>query len=215
MYIQYFVLEYILSIKKKKKKKEGDATWTNRHGSMSVINLLFCNDILVRVCPQLIVNLEGRGRSDHAIFFLAFGKQTPHWGKSYIARDSEEEAAFLHDVAQALVNSSHLEPESVGQHMITATKAAWAAHSKPACIDSNPNSWWTDDCQNAKDLYLLHRTRVHLKAYNNATRNARQQFFLHRIELMTENNAPWEGIRWTKPRPPPQVLYHLEGWCAY
>ena len=27
---------------------------------------------------------------------------------------------------------------------------------------------------------------------------------MHKIELMTENNAPWEGIRWTKPRAPPK-----------
>ena len=183
---------------------EGDATWTNRHGSCSVIDLLFCNDVLARVSPQLILDLEGRGRSDHAIFFLAFGKQAPHWGRAYIARDSEEEAAFLHDIARALVDSSFLDPEPAGQYMIIATKEAWASHSKPARIDSNPNSWWTDECQIAKDFYLLHRTRARLKAYNDATRSARQQFFMHRIELMTENNAPWEGIRWTKPRPPPK-----------
>ena len=183
---------------------EGDATWTNRHGSVSVIDLLFCSSILARVCPQVIVDLEGRGHSDHAIFFLAFGKQTPHWGRSYIAHDSEEEASFLSDVAQALIASSYLEPELAGQHMVAATEAAWNSHSKPTRIDSNPNSWWTDDCQIAKDLYLLHRTRAHLKAYNDATKNTHQQFFMHRIELMTENNTPWDGIRWTKPRPPPK-----------
>ena len=27
---------------------------------------------------------------------------------------------------------------------------------------------------------------------------------MHKIELMTNNNAPWEGVRWTRPRPPPK-----------
>ena len=183
---------------------EGDATWTNCHGSSSVIDLVFCHDILARVSPQLIVDLEGRGRSDHAIFFLAFGKQKPHWGRSYIACDSEEEASFLTDIAHALIANAYFDPEIAGQNMMIAADAAWKAHSKPARIDSNPNSWWTDECQIAKDLYLLHRTHAFLKAYNDATKLARQQFFMHRIELMTENNAPWEGIRWTKPRPPPK-----------
>ncbi|KAF8660106.1 hypothetical protein AX14_007475 [Amanita brunnescens Koide BX004] len=183
---------------------EGDATWTNCHGSTSVIDLLFCHDVLARVSPQLIVDLEGRGRSDHAIFFLVFGKQMPHWGRSYIAQDSEEEAAFLSDIAHALVAYAYFDPETAGLCVMAATEAAWKAHSKPARINSNPNSWWTDECQIAKDLYLLHRTHMHLKAYNDATKLARQQFFMHRVDLMTENNAPWEGIRWTKPRPPPK-----------
>lgn len=183
---------------------EGDATWTNRHGSSSVIDLVFCHDILARVSPQLIVDLEGRRRSDHAIFFLAFGKQKLHWGRSYIARDSEEEASFLADIAHALVANAYLDPEIAGQNMMIAADTTWKAHSKPAHIDSNPNSWWTDECQIAKDLYLLHCTHTYLRAYNDATKLARQQFFMHRIELMTENNAPWEGIRWTKPRPPPK-----------
>ena len=169
-----------------------------------MIDLLFCHDILARVSPQLIIDLEGRGRSDHAIFFLAFGKQTPHWGRRYIARDSEEEAAFLADVARAFLTNARLDPELAGQNIANAANKAWTDHSKSPRIDSNPNSWWTDECQVAKDRYLLHRTHAHLKAYNAATKQARQQFFMHRIELMTENNAPWEGIRWTKPRPPPK-----------
>ena len=27
---------------------------------------------------------------------------------------------------------------------------------------------------------------------------------MHKIEQMTANNAPWEGVRWTRPRPPPK-----------
>ena len=190
---------------------DGDATWTNRHGACSVIDLLFYNDVLARISPQTLVDLEGRGRSDHAIIFLAFGAQSPHWGRPYIARDSEEEAAFLKDLAAALVSSSYLDPEAAGNRILTLVNQAWSAHSKLPRVDSNPNSWWSDDCQLAKDKYLLHRSRRNLMNYNAATRAARQAYFMHKIDLMTENNAPWEGIRWTKPRPPPKYSTILRG----
>ncbi|KAF8669057.1 hypothetical protein AX14_006068 [Amanita brunnescens Koide BX004] len=190
---------------------DGDATWTNRHGSSSVIDLLFYHDLLARVSPQTIVDLDGRGRSDHAIMFLAFGKQVPHWGRPYIAKDSEEEAAYLHDLATSIVDSAALDPESAGNNIMNAASVAWSTHSKWPRIDSNPNSWWTDDCQLAKDRYLLHRSRANLAAYNMATREARQAHFMHKIELMTENNAPWEGIRWTRPRAPPKFSVIKDG----
>ncbi|KAF8689424.1 hypothetical protein AX14_003341 [Amanita brunnescens Koide BX004] len=183
---------------------DGDATWTNKHSAYSVIDLLFYNDILARISPQTIVDLEGRGRSDHAIIFLAFGAQSPHWGRPYIARDSEEEAAFLQELAAAIVSNSHLDPNTAGDNILTAANLAWATHSKLPRIDSNPNSWWTDECQLAKDKYLLHHSRLNLQNYNAATRAARQAYFMHKIDLMTENNAPWEGVQWTKPRPPPK-----------
>ncbi|KAF8687537.1 hypothetical protein AX14_003668 [Amanita brunnescens Koide BX004] len=183
---------------------DGDCTWTNRQGAQSVIDLIFYNDVLARISPQVIVDLKGRGRSDHAILFLAFGKQSPHWGRPFIARDSEEEAAYLDDLARALKSFCHLDPDSAGMNISAAASIAWSKHSKRPRIDSNPNSWWTDDCQLAKDKYLLHRSRANLNAYNAATKAARQAYFLHKIDLMTENNAPWEGIRWTKPRPPPK-----------
>ncbi|KAF8661948.1 hypothetical protein AX14_007151 [Amanita brunnescens Koide BX004] len=183
---------------------DGDCTWTNRQGAQSVIDLIFCNDVLARISPQVIVDLEGRGRSDHAILFLAFGRQSPHWGRPFIARDSEEEAAYLDDLAHALKSFCHLDPDAAGTNISAAASAAWSKHSKRPRIDSNPNTWWTNECQLAKDKYLLHRSRANLNAYNAATKSARQAFFLHKIDLMTENNAPWEGIRWTKPRPPPK-----------
>ncbi|KAF8673613.1 hypothetical protein AX14_005342 [Amanita brunnescens Koide BX004] len=182
---------------------DGDFTWTNRHGAASVIDLLFCNDVLACISPQVIVDLEGRGRSDHAIIFLAFGRQSPHWGKPYIARDSEEEAAFLEDITTALIAHHALDPEQAGTNIALAISQAWTTHSKRPRIDSNPNSWWTEECQIAKDWYLLHRTRGNLAAYNTATKKARQDFFAAKIDEMTANNEPWEGICWTKPRPPP------------
>ncbi|KAF8723942.1 hypothetical protein AX14_008985 [Amanita brunnescens Koide BX004] len=184
--------------------EEGDATWTNRHGAQSVIDLLFYHDVLARISPQVLVNLDNRGRSDHAILFLSFDKQQPHWGRPYIARDSEEEASYLSDLAQAIVSNCHLDPDTAGDNISAAALTAWATHSKRPRIDSNPNSWWTNDCQLAKDKFLLHRSRANLATYNATTKAAQQAHFAHKIDLMTENNAPWEGVRWTKPRLPPK-----------
>ncbi|KAF8673055.1 hypothetical protein AX14_005435, partial [Amanita brunnescens Koide BX004] len=183
---------------------DGDATWTNRHGASSVIDLLFYHDLLARVSPQTLVDLEGRGRSDHAILFLAFDKQSPHWGRPYIARDSEEEAAYLHDLARSIIAYAGLDPESAGNKIMNAASIAWSTHSKLPRVDSNPNSWWTNDCQLAKDKYLLHRSRANLASYNATTKMARQAHFMRKIEIMTENNSPWEGIKWTRPRAPPR-----------
>ncbi|KAF8698402.1 hypothetical protein AX14_001136 [Amanita brunnescens Koide BX004] len=189
---------------------EGDYTWTNRQGHASVIDLIFCNDLLARLSPQAIIDLSGRGRSDHAVMFLSFGRQTPHWGRPYIARDSEEEAAYLADIAAAFVANTLSDSNTACTNIALAVQAAWSAHSKLPRTDSNPNSWWNDDCQSAKDHYTLHRTRANLAAYNAATRRARQEFFMHKIDAMTTNNAPWEGVRWTKPRPPPKFSTILD-----
>ena len=190
--------------------EDGEATWTNRHGTQSVIDLLFYHDVLARISPQVLVDLEGRGCSDHAILFLSFDKQVPHWGRPYIARDSEEEAAYLHDLASAIISNCQLSPDIAGDNILSTALAAWSTHSKQPRIDSNPNTWWTDDCQLAKDKFLLHRSRSHLASYNAATKAARQAHFMHKIDLMTENNAPWEGVRWTKPRPPPKYSTILD-----
>ncbi|KAF8698236.1 hypothetical protein AX14_001177 [Amanita brunnescens Koide BX004] len=183
---------------------DGDPTWTNGRGSVSVIDLVFCNDILARESPQAIVNLDDRGRSDHAILYLAFGKQSPHWGRAYIARDSEEEAAFMSDVASALIANANLTPKDACANIATAIELSWATNSKLPRTDTNPTSWWNDECQSAKDHYTLRRTRDNLRAYNAATKRARQEYFMHKIEQMTHDNAPWEGIRWTRHRPPPK-----------
>ncbi|KAF8703056.1 hypothetical protein AX14_014244 [Amanita brunnescens Koide BX004] len=183
---------------------DGDPTWTNGRGSTSVIDLIFCNDALARISPQLIIDLDSCGRSDHAIIYLAFGKQSPHWGRPYIARESEEEAAFLADIANSLISNAQLPPESACANIATAIECSWAANSKLPRTDANPTSWWNDDCQAAKDHYTLRRTHDNLCAYNATTKRARQEYFLHKIEQMTVNNAPWEGIRWTRPRPPPK-----------
>ncbi|KAF8697267.1 hypothetical protein AX14_001386 [Amanita brunnescens Koide BX004] len=183
---------------------DGDPTWTNGWGSMSVIDLVFYNDALARIFPQTIIDIDSRGRSDHAIVFLAFGKQLPHWGKPYIAHDSEEEVSFLSDIANAFVIHAHSNPETACDNIAMAIQQSWSANSKLPRIDSNPTSWWNDNCQLAKDHYLLCRTRDNLRLYNAATKHACQEFFMHKIDQMMQNNAPWEGVRWTRPRPPPK-----------
>ena len=60
--------------------------------------------------------------------------------------------------------------------------------------------WFSQDRYN----YTLRRTHDNLWAYNAATKRARQEYFLHKIEQMTINNAPWEGVQWTRPQPPPK-----------
>ncbi|KAF8638112.1 hypothetical protein AX14_010227 [Amanita brunnescens Koide BX004] len=42
------------------------------------------------------------------------------------------------------------------------------------------------------------------QAYDTATKRARTDFFQRKIDQMTANDSPWEGVRWTKPRPPPK-----------
>ena len=135
---------------------DGDPTWTNGRGSVSVIDLVFCNDALARESPQIIIDLDGRGRSDHASIFLAFGRQSPHWGKPYIARDSEEEASFLADIADSFVANAHLPPEDACANIALTIQLSWTTNCKLPRTDSNPTSWWNDDCQAAKDHYILH-----------------------------------------------------------
>ncbi|KAF8641816.1 hypothetical protein AX14_009818, partial [Amanita brunnescens Koide BX004] len=47
------------------------------------------------------------------------------------------------------------------------------------------------------------RSKENLKAYNAVTRKARSAFFEEKIAIMTAIKKPWEGVRWTRPRPPP------------
>ena len=68
---------------------EGAPTWTNRRGAFSVLDLLFVHDSISALEPDAFVNLDGQGRSDHALITLAFGT-TEHWGRPYIPSGEEE-----------------------------------------------------------------------------------------------------------------------------
>ena len=183
---------------------EGAPTWTNRRGTFSVLDLLFVNDSLAALEPDTFVNLEGRGRSDHALLSLSFGT-TEHWGCPYIPSGEEEEDRFCQDLAnsiqrRALLPNAEDAVKLIGEDILRS----WHANSKTPRIGGASTTWWTADCQHAKDAFLATWTRDNQKAYDAATKKARSDFFNRKIDVMTANDSPWEGVRWTKPRPPPK-----------
>ena len=60
-------------------------------------------------------------------------------------------------------------------------------------VTSRPHSqsWWNEQC------------RIHRDVYNAVTRKACNAFFDNKLHEMSANKKPWEGIQWTRPRPPP------------
>ena len=189
---------------------EGAPTWTNRRGAFSVLDLLFINDSLSTLDPDVFVNLEGRGRSDHALITLAFGT-TEHWGRPYIPSGEEEEDRFCQDLASSIRHRASMTDAEEAVNLIGEDiLRSWQANSKTPRIGAASTTWWTADCQRAKDTFLAERTRENQKAYDAATKKARSDFFNRKIDLMTANDSPWEGVRWTKPRPPPKYLTILK-----
>ena len=183
---------------------EGAPTWTNRRGAFSVLDLLFIHDSISTLEPDAFVNLDGRGRSDYALITLAFGT-TEHWGRPYIPSGEEEEDCFCQDLSESIRRRSLLQDvneavDLIGQDIL----ASWNANSKTLRVGASSTMWWTAECQSAKDAFLSFRSRDNQKAYDAATKKARSEFFNRKIDLMTANDAPWEGVRWTKPRPPPK-----------
>ncbi|KAF8663973.1 hypothetical protein AX14_006800 [Amanita brunnescens Koide BX004] len=151
--------------------------------------------------------MEGRGRSDHALLSLAFGT-TEHWGRPYIPSGEEEEEHFIKDLSDSICKNArllnHLSAEEAVTRIGEDILDSWNRNSKTPRIGAGSITWWTTDCQRAKDEFLAQRTRENQKAYDAATKKARQDFFGRKIDLMTANDSPWEGVRWTKPRPPPK-----------
>ncbi|KAF8684346.1 hypothetical protein AX14_004125 [Amanita brunnescens Koide BX004] len=183
---------------------EGAPTWSNRRGSTSVIDLVFVSDALAPLSPDIFVNLEGRGRSDHALISLAFST-TEHWGRPYILSGEEEEENFITDIAKSIRIRSHiLNIEDATTNIAADITDSWNRNAKTPKVGSRSISWWTADCQNAKDVFLSSRTRENQRLYDATTKAARTDFFNRKIDQMTANDSPWEGVRWTKPRPPPK-----------
>ncbi|KAF8661394.1 hypothetical protein AX14_007256 [Amanita brunnescens Koide BX004] len=186
---------------------EGAPTWTNKRGSFSVLDLVFMHDSLMPLEPDIFVNLEGPGRSDHALLSLAFGT-TEHWGRPYIPSGEEEEDRFIQDLASSINKRISMLPDhdvdtivsGIGQDILDS----WNRNSKAPRVGLASVTWWTADCQRAKDEYLASRTGENQKRYDTATKKATSNFFNRKIDLMTANDSPWEGVRWTKPRPPPK-----------
>ena len=187
---------------------EYEPTWTNRRGSESVIDLLFVNDRLLGIEPLVEVSLETRGRSDHAILSCLFGTQVAKPGKPYLAKDSEEEEEFCFFLGSVLTSLPELLAttgvEDTCQRLSTLLADKWDTLAKtPVTSRPHGRSWWNDQCQAYKDAYDIDRSKENLKAYNAVTRKARTAFFEEKIAIMTAIKRPWEGVRWTRPRPPP------------
>ncbi|KAF8718447.1 hypothetical protein AX14_011825, partial [Amanita brunnescens Koide BX004] len=168
---------------------EGAPTWTNRRGSFSVLDLVFIKDSISTLEPDIFVNMDGRGRSDHALISFAFSS-TEHWD---LAESIQQRANSSSNDIEALT-------AAIGQDILDS----WNRNSKPPRIGSTSITWWTAECQNAKDAFLTCRTRANQRLYDAATKKARTDFFNRKIDQMTANDSPWEGVRWTKPRPPPK-----------
>ncbi|KAF8624646.1 hypothetical protein AX14_011713 [Amanita brunnescens Koide BX004] len=80
----------------------------------------------------------------------------------------------------------------------------WAQLAKTP-ITSRPHSqsWWNEQCRIHRDAYNATRSPDDLKLYNAVTKKARNTFFDDKLREMSTNKKPWEGVRWTRPRPPP------------
>ena len=183
---------------------KGAPTWTNRCGSFSVLDLVFVHDSLATLDPDVFVNLDGRGWSDHALITLAFGT-TEHWGRPYIPSGEDEEDRFCQDLANSIrLRALHPDVETAVSLIRQDILKLWNENSKTPCVGASLTTWWTANCQDAKDTYLASRTHDNQKAYDIATKKAHADFFNRKIDLMTANDTPWEGVRWTKPRPPPK-----------
>ena len=186
---------------------KGAPTWTNRRGSFSVLDLVFISDSLAPLNPDIFVNMEGRGRSDHALLSLAFGT-TEHWGWPYIPSGEEEEDRFIQDLSDSIRKRTQTLHYCTVEDVVTDIGQdildLWNHNSKTPRVGASSITWWTAECQRAKDEFLATRMRENQKPYDAATKKARQEFFNRKIDLMTANDSPWEGVRWTKPHLPPK-----------
>ena len=186
---------------------ESDPTWTNGKGSFSVIDLLFCNDRLVALDPLLNVSLDDRGHSNHALISFIFGCQVPRPGRPFIAKDSKEEDSWCDLVGTLLsaltgfVNNDNVEDTCT--FLAHEMAAKWTELAKTP-FTSRPHSqpWWNDQCRIHRDAYNATRSSDDLKLYNAVTRKAHNAFFDDKLHEMSTNKKPWEGVRWTRPRPP-------------
>ncbi|KAF8644588.1 hypothetical protein AX14_009386 [Amanita brunnescens Koide BX004] len=185
-----------------------DPTWMNGKGSFSVIDLLFCNDRLVALDPLLDVSLDDWGRSDHALISLIFGRQVPQLGRPFIVKDSEEEDSWC-DTVGALLSAltgfvSNDNFENTCAFLVQEMTVKWTKLAKSP-ITSRPHSqsWWNEQCRIHRDTYNATRNPDDLKLYNAITKKACNAFFDDKLREMSANKKPWEGVHWTRPRPPP------------
>ena len=166
---------------------EGAPTWTNRRGSYSVLDLVFVKDSIQDFEPDVFINMEGRGRSDHALISLAFST-TDHWGRPYIPAGKEEEERFISDLSQSIHRRVTAAGDANVEDIVGAIGddilASWNQNSKVPRVGAMSTTWWTAECQQAKDAFLACRTRENQKIYDTATKHARSDFFNRKIDQM-------------------------------
>ena len=134
---------------------DGAPTWHHTSGRSSVIDLLFCHNSLLSHYHSCFLNdKEGRGSSDHSIFFFNFQKHVDYYGDEYIEQDSEAKSDFLHKIAtQIIKESDNNNVEEAFQGIYSESHSAWLQHASRAKLGSNPTCWWDNDCQDTKDAY--------------------------------------------------------------
>ena len=137
---------------------EGLPTFSNRRGAESVIDLVFIHDSLSDLSPDTFIDMEGRGRSDHALITLVFGETTSHWGHRYIPSGEDEEDSFIKDLSTAIIAHSNLPPDSAAEKIRGSILASWDKNSKTPRVGAGRVSWWTSECQNTKDAFLADRS---------------------------------------------------------
>ncbi|KAF8686092.1 hypothetical protein AX14_003956 [Amanita brunnescens Koide BX004] len=100
--------------------------------------------------------------------------------------------------AQQNIGVDHISPRRINASADNDTESlvtsigddildSWNRNSKTPRIGSSSVTWWTADCQHAKDEYLASRTRDNQRAYDATTKKARADFFNRKIDLMTAN----------------------------
>ncbi|KAI0687492.1 Endonuclease/exonuclease/phosphatase, partial [Earliella scabrosa] len=141
--------------------------------------------------PQLELLYDDMGPSDHVP--LRVKLPTTVWaleGAPTIPIRSEEEQKFLEDIRQRSeaisadpITSLVALQERVDQ-LFAAIAAAWNDHARPRRFSHKSNSWWNNECADAREA----RDRAHLarRAYLATLRAAKRKFFDERITEVAE-----------------------------
>lgn len=184
---------------------DGRPTWHHNHHSNRVLDLIFAHDSLLSFDNYAYDNIDSdRGPGDHSILRLSFGQRPSFVGKQIIVTNSDEEKTFIDDITWAIDNllvNDNVDDAASAFHGHVAL--SWATNSTQKENRGNANPWWTADCQLFKEAFEFNRTEANRRLYRSATMKARSDFFAKKVDDMSRLNRPWEGIKWTKPRPPP------------
>jgi hypothetical protein len=186
---------------------DGTPTWHHKTHPSSVLDLFFCYDPWLQLNRVVFENDKfNRGTSDHSALHFRLGVRVARPGQQYIPKETDEEAAFISEIREALLCAAQHHRHSAlntFDNLGKAVAAAWTKNAKTSKAGSNPMPWWTPECELAKLAYEGEKNAVNLKIYLAATKYARRTFFDNKIRTMTSTKRPWEGMRWVGPRAPP------------